>query len=128
MPHDITERAFQLALAVLTMRDDTWFRDIVRRELIRQLVRAGSSVGANLSEATAAQTKPDFIAKVSIAKKEAFETQYWLRLGVESGVLSRAETATLTKEAASVGQVVSAIVRRAQGTTSRGGSVMKHET
>lgn len=108
MPHDITERAYQLALSVLTLKDDAWFRDIVRRELVRQLVRSGSSVGANLTEASAAQTKPDFIAKVAIAKKEAFETQYWLRLGVETGVLSRTETALLTAEAASIGQVVSA--------------------
>jgi four helix bundle protein len=120
MAHDITERSFRLALATLTMRDDPWFQEMASRHVLRQLVRAGTSVGANMSEASAAQTKPDFIAKASIAKKEAFETQFWLRLGVESALLTGTETAALRAEAISVGQVVSAIVRSAKRGPSRG--------
>jgi four helix bundle protein len=48
--------------------------------LSRQLLRAATSIGANVEEANAAQTKKDFIAKMSIASKEARETKYWLRL------------------------------------------------
>lgn len=120
MPHDISERSFQLALQIITMRDDPWFREMAQREILRQLVRAGTSVGSNMSEASAAQTKPDFIAKASIAKKEAFEAQFWMRLGVESRVLTRAETDALRAEALSVGQVISAIVRSAKRSPSRG--------
>jgi four helix bundle protein len=46
----------------------------------KQLLRSATSIGANIEEANAAQTKKDFIAKMSIASKEARETRYWLRL------------------------------------------------
>lgn len=48
--------------------------------LSRQLLRAGTSIGANVAEAQRGQSKADFLAKMSIALKEANETQYWLRL------------------------------------------------
>ena len=48
--------------------------------LSKQLVRSGTSIGANIEEATAAQSKKDFIAKMSISSKEARETRYWLKL------------------------------------------------
>ena len=53
-----------------------------KRELIlsKQLMRSGTSIGANVAEAQKAQTKPDFNAKMNIALKEASETQYWLKL------------------------------------------------
>ncbi|NCP20838.1 MAG: four helix bundle protein [Flavobacteriales bacterium CG03_land_8_20_14_0_80_35_15] len=46
----------------------------------RQLLRSGTSIGANIEEALAGQTKKDFIAKMSISSKKASETKYWLRL------------------------------------------------
>ena len=46
----------------------------------KQLLRSATSIGANIEEANAGQTKKDFIAKMSIASKEARETRYWLRL------------------------------------------------
>ena len=48
--------------------------------LSKQLLRCGTSIGANTTEAQRAQSKPDFISKMSIALKEAYETDYWLRL------------------------------------------------
>ncbi len=48
--------------------------------LSKQLLRSATSIGANVEEANAAQTKKDFISKMSIASKEARETKYWLRL------------------------------------------------
>ena len=48
--------------------------------LSKQLIRSGTSIGANVEEANAAQSKKEFIAKMSIASKEARETRYWLRL------------------------------------------------
>jgi four helix bundle protein len=53
-----------------------------QREFVisKQLLRSATSIGANVEEANAAQTKRDFISKMSIASKEARETRYWLRL------------------------------------------------
>lgn len=48
--------------------------------LSKQILRYGTSIGANIAEANQAQSKPDFISKLSIALKEAVETDYWLRL------------------------------------------------
>jgi four helix bundle protein len=87
MAKEIDERAFALGLRVITLRRDEEYQRIVRWKVIGQLVDAATSVGANLSEASAAQSKPDFVAKVSVAKKEAFETQFWLRLIDEAKVL-----------------------------------------
>ena len=53
------------------------------RILSKQLLRSGTSIGANIEEADSAQTKKDFIAKLSISLKEAKETHYWLRLMFE---------------------------------------------
>ncbi len=55
---------------------------IVQKEFVlsKQLLRCGTSIGANIEEACAAQSKRDFIMKMSIASKEARETKYWLRL------------------------------------------------
>ena len=53
--------------------------------MIDQLARAGTSVGANIHEAQYAHSKPDFIAKLEIALKEANETSYWLKLLFETG-------------------------------------------
>ncbi len=54
----------------------------------KQLLRSSTSIGANVEEANAAQTKKDFIAKMSIASKEARETKYWLRLLDKSKLVS----------------------------------------
>ncbi len=57
--------------------------------LSKQLIRSGTSIGANVNEAQAAQSKNDFISKLSIASKEARETKYWLDLLVETDYLPK---------------------------------------
>ena len=57
--------------------------------LSKQLLRAGTSIGANVNEAQAGISKKDFVAKMSIASKEARETKYWLSLLVDSGYISK---------------------------------------
>ena len=57
--------------------------------LSKQLLRSGTSIGANVKEGVRAQSTPDFIAKFSIALKEAEETEYWLELLYESNILEQ---------------------------------------
>lgn len=59
-----------------------------KREYVisNQLVRAGTSIGANVEEAQAGQSRKDFISKMAVASKEARETKYWLRLINEAGI------------------------------------------
>ncbi|HEY2325342.1 MAG TPA: four helix bundle protein, partial [Thermoanaerobaculia bacterium] len=75
---DIDERAFDFACRVLRM-DRTLGRK-VNRNAMNQLVRAATSIGANLEEARGAHSKADFHSKVRIALKESREAHYWLRL------------------------------------------------
>lgn len=57
--------------------------------LSKQLLRSGTSIGANVREAKRAQTTPDFYAKLFVALKEAEETEYWLELLVETEYISQ---------------------------------------
>ena len=81
-PHerDIEERTFEFAAVVATFCDGVESRRASTRVIVSQLLRAATSVGANVSEAGAGQSRADFKAKCSIASKEARETRYWLRL------------------------------------------------
>ena len=57
-------------------------------ELSKQILRSGTSIGANIEEAQGGQTDKDFLYKISIAYKETRETHYWLRLLKESGIIN----------------------------------------
>ncbi len=56
--------------------------------LVNQLLRSGTSIGANIHEAQYAQSRKDFISKLEIAQKECYETEYWLQLLFETGCMS----------------------------------------
>lgn len=76
--NEILDLSFQFSLAVI----ETYKYLIKRKEFVmsKQLLRSGTSIGANISEAQAAQSKADFISKMSISLKEAWETRYWIEL------------------------------------------------
>lgn len=77
---DIRERAFAFAVRIVKLCEFLEKYSKISKNLIRQLLDAGTSVGANLEEAQGGQSKPDFISKNAIALKEARESNYWLRL------------------------------------------------
>ena len=81
----IDERTFEFALEIVAL-----YKYLIgNREYIlsKQMLRSGTSIGANVQESQAAQSKADFISKMSIASKEARETKYWLCLLTQSGYL-----------------------------------------
>jgi four helix bundle protein len=81
----IDERSFEFALEIIEL-----YKFLVNRKeyvLSKQILRSGTSIGANVQEAQAAQSRADFLSKMSIASKEARETKYWLRLLSQSGYL-----------------------------------------
>lgn len=82
----IQRKSFQFALIVVRL-----YKDLQERKefvLSKQLLRSGTSIGANVEEATAAQSRKDFVSKMAIAFKEARETKYWLRLLQESDLVN----------------------------------------
>src|SRR3990167_10657392 len=81
-PEDIRKRAFRFALRIIQLCRQLP-KNEVNRILTRQVLRSGTSIGANLEEAQGANTKPEFINSTNIAKKEARETNYWLLIMAE---------------------------------------------
>lgn len=82
----IQAKSFAFALQIIAL-----YKNLQeQREFVisRQLLRSGTSIGANVEEATAAQSRADFLSKMSIASKEARETRYWLLLLHESQLTS----------------------------------------
>jgi four helix bundle protein len=81
----IQEKAYDFALSIIDLYKQMKLQN--EYVLSKQLLRSGTSIGANVEEATAAQSRKDFISKMSIASKEARETNYWLRLLRDSNLL-----------------------------------------
>jgi four helix bundle protein len=79
----------------------------------RQILRSGTSIGANINEATAAQSKKDFISKMAIASKEARETRYWLNLIRDSKMLE-IDYNKILKEMDEIISILTAIVKTSQ--------------
>ncbi len=79
--------------------------------LSKQLLKSGTSIGANVEEALAGQSRADFLSKMSIASKEARETNYWLRLLKDSGIISKTEIEPLLAESEAIANILTSIVK-----------------
>lgn len=89
-------------------------KDIVTTPLISQLVRSGTSIGANYCEANGASSKKDFANKIFICKKECKETQYWLNLLIKTSPNTNDECCKLKQEAKELTLIFSAIASRSK--------------
>ena len=85
-------------------------------EMSTQIKRSGTSIGANVVEGLFAQSKKDFVSKMSIALKECAETQYWLRLLHRTEFLTDAEFSSLNSDADEIGRILSSIINSAKKT------------
>ena len=87
-----------------------------KRECVmsKQVLRSGTSIGANVREANSAQSKADFIAKMSIALKECDETGYWLELLSRTGFLSREEYISVESDCRELFAMITAILKSAR--------------
>jgi len=79
----------------------------------KQVLRSGTSIGANISEAQRGQSRADFLAKMSIALKEANETEYWLRLLYQTGYLTEKQFKSLQADIDELLRIVTAICKTA---------------
>jgi len=107
---DIRERTFEFAVRIVRLCRELDKSVGVGRTLSKQLLRAGTSVGANVEEAQAGQSKADFISKNAIALKEARECHYWLRLLIAAEVLTEKRLAELRDEATELAKILAAII------------------
>lgn len=79
--------------------------------LSKQLLRSGTSIGANISEANGAISKADFSAKISISYKESLETKYWLSLLKDSNYLDAKEANSLIEDAGELSRIMFSILK-----------------
>ena len=82
--------------------------------LVNQLERSATSIGANIREANYAHGKPDFIAKLQIALKECYETEYWLDLFVQSDILNRETAVDLYNQCGTIRRILIASINPAK--------------
>lgn len=87
--------------------------------LSKQLLRSGTSIGANARESKNAQSKPDFIHKLSISLKEADETAYWIELLIESGIVQENQVHDLYESNIELVKILTSIIR----TSKKGGRI-----
>jgi len=111
-PFEIRKRTFMFAVCVVKSVS-RFPRTLDSIEIGRQLLRAATSVGANVEEAHGAESQRDFIHKMGIACKEARETRYWLQL-VKAAVLDDDEIGGLLQESDELVRILSAIVAKAR--------------
>jgi len=107
----IVEMSFQFALKIIEL-----YKQLVNQQefvLSKQLLKSGTSIGANVQEAQAAQSQKDFISKMSIASKEARETKYWLSLLLKSRLVPDSDPVleTLLKDIEDIINVLTKIVK-----------------
>jgi len=104
----IQDRTFQFALDTIKL----YIQMVEKKEYVlsKQLLRSGTSIGANVEEAIAGQSKRDFLSKMNISLKETRETNYWLRLLKESKLVDLDFEANL-KERKEIMNIISAIVK-----------------
>ena len=110
---DIRDRSFRFACDVASIAPGLSTRHGVRC-MVDQLLKAGTSVGANLDEAKAGSSKRDFIRSVEIGPKESRETVYWLRICLSLDLGDRAEITAVLNEGEQITRILGAIVRNAK--------------
>ena len=118
MKNDLPERTFEFAVRVVQLCKTLDATPGTPRTLSRQLLRSGTSVGANVEEGQASQSRADFIAKYSIACKEARETHYWLRLLVATDIQPGSRLGPLIQEAHELIAILTAIIKKTRGQSS----------
>jgi four helix bundle protein len=110
-PRDILARSFAYALRAIGLYQLLQRRkDGVGWILGKQYLRAATSIGANIEEAQAGESRSDFIHKLGIAQKEARESLYWLHLLTESGIVGRDRVEPLARETRTLLAIMTAII------------------
>ena len=114
-PQDLKPRTKAFALRVIRMYSKLPKNDTVAQVLGKQVLRSGTSVGANYREASRSRSKPEFISKIGDCLKEIEETEYWLELLVDSGCVSAATMADLLDETRQLIAIFTTIDKKAKG-------------
>ena len=111
MENIVETKSFEFAVRIVNL-----YKHLIENKkeyvMSKQLLRSGTSIGANVSEAEKGQSKADFNAKMNISLKEANETIYWLRLLHQTNYLTNAEYESIEKDAKELVAILVAICKK----------------
>lgn len=110
-PNPIREKSYSFSLAVVVFCKDILVQKKQEYILSKQLLRAGTSVGANVEEAVNAPTKKDFANKLSIALKEVYESRFWLFLLRDAKCVTENEIGHLLKQVQEIIALLTSILK-----------------
>ena len=116
----ICGRAFEFAVRIVRLCERMAGGGLGSCHVARQLIRCGTSIGANAEESQEGQSKADYIAKMCVSSKEARETGYWLRLAIAVDSVKRGEVEWELKEADELRFMIRAAIRTARSSRDRG--------
>ena len=105
----ILDKSYSFALRIMDLAKE--IREKREYDMASQLWCSGTSIGSNVEEAQAAQSRADFRSKMAIASKEARETHYWLRLALDGGILPNALLAEAINEIEAIKRILTSIVK-----------------
>jgi len=110
----LRDKSYALALRIINAYKHL-IADKKEYVLSKQLLRSGTSIGANIAEANQAQSRPDFISKLSISLKEAVETEYWINLLRDSEYLTEGESVSLLTDCREVIRILTSAIKTSKG-------------
>ena len=113
MPSPLQDKSKAFALKIITVCNEIK-RSKRESVLTNQLIRSGTSIGANIAEARYGISKKDFISKIYISLKECAETIYWLELLASCSYIKEAEYRSLLQDCEELRRILSATTRTAQ--------------
>jgi len=106
----LKSRSYAFALRIVRLNK---YLEVQKREFVlaKQVLRSGTSIGANVEEANQAQSQKDFIHKLSVALKEASETNYWLRLLRDSSIIEEKIASSLIADCEELQKILTASIK-----------------
>ena len=105
----VKDKSYEFALRIIKLCNK--LRQESQYEIAKQLIRSGTSIGANVEEALAGVSKKDFVHKMSVASKEARETLYWLRLIRDSEIIKKDKIKDLIELSEELVKMLTSIVK-----------------
>ena len=111
----LNQKSFNFSVRIVKLYKYLIRKDKSFEPLYKQLLRSGTSIGANVSEAQSAATKKDFIYKLSISLKEARESHYWLKLLNETEIINKQEFESLNKDCDELERLLTSSIKTAKG-------------
>ncbi|MBE6194963.1 MAG: four helix bundle protein [Rikenellaceae bacterium] len=112
----IEDKSFDFAVRIVNLYKH--LQDEHRENVMsKQVLRCGTSIGANIKEAMHAQSRKDFISKMNIALKESYETEYWLRLLYKADYITDVEFKSIYTENQDISNIIAKIIITSKSAT-----------